>query len=88
MTQSLQYSAELDIYLLVGCRRIEVESCFGNKCTLRTPFDIPPSYAELVIVIDGEERRRPVFLKKGISQELVEVELSHPDSLETHPLEG
>jgi len=74
--RSLPHSADLDIYLMVDCQRMEVESCFGNKCRLRSPVNIPPSHAELVIVIDGEERRRQVFLKDGISKNFPEVELS------------
>lgn len=80
MTQSLQYSANLDIYLLIGQTRVEVESCFGNKCTLRSNISAPPSPAELVIVIDGEERRRPVFLRNGVSPNLTEVILSEPET--------
>ena len=81
MVHTLQYSATLDIYLVVGDRRIEVESCYGNRCTLRSQLDIPPSMGELVIVIDGEERRRSVFLKGGVSQGTQEIELDCPGSI-------
>ena len=75
MDQNLQHSARVDIYLLVNGRRLDVASCLGNKCTLRNPDEAAPDHAELVITVDGEERRRRVYLPQGISLESNDVEL-------------
>jgi len=74
MDPNIQYSAEVGIYLLANGQRIEVASCLDNRCRLFHPRHIPPCSAELVIVIDGHERRRPIYLENGIYLDSNEVE--------------
>ena len=62
------------MYLLVDGQRIEVAACLENKCTLRNPRLLSPCHAELVIVVDGVERRKSVYLTSGISPDSDEIE--------------
>lgn len=55
------------MYLVANGSRIEVAGCLDNTCTLRQPQALPPCEAELVVVIDGVERRRRVSLPEGIT---------------------
>ena len=61
------YSAEVQIRLIVGAHSLEVASCHANGCLLRETIDAPPGEAELVIAIDGHERRKHVHLAHGLS---------------------
>lgn len=61
------YSAEVQIRLVVGPRTLEVASCHSDGCLLRETIDAPPGEAELVIAIDGHERREHVYLAHGLS---------------------
>lgn len=74
METSLAYSSDVDIYLIVDGKRIEVAGCLGQKCTLREVREVPPCHADLVIIIDGQERRKRVYLPNGISKDSDEVE--------------
>jgi hypothetical protein len=68
------YSAEVEIYLLIAGRRIEVAQIMGDTLILREQHPIPPeTFAELVIKVDGNEEREQIFLRAGAesSQELV-----------------
>ena len=85
MSQSIRHSADVDIYLIAEGRRIDVAACLGNKCRLAGRSSLPPCYAELVIVIDGQERRRPVFLSSGISEDKEQVEFEYQSD---SPAEG
>jgi len=77
MSQILHHSAEIDIYLLIAGERFEVASCLGTCCSVRTPRNIAPCYAELVISIDGQEQRKLVHLRYGISQDRRDVEFDN-----------
>jgi len=67
------HSADVCIYLVANGSRIEVAGCLDNTCTLRQPQALPPCEAELVVIIDGVERRRIVRLEQGISEDSREV---------------
>jgi hypothetical protein len=61
------YSAEVQMSLLVGGHTLDVAQCLGNTCCLRQSIDSPPCEADLIIVVDGRERRKQVFLTEGLS---------------------
>ena len=73
MTET-QYSADIDIYLEVDGMRIDVAGCQDNICILRNAAELPPTQAVLVIIVDGKERRKPVFLELGMSLDSTTVE--------------
>ncbi len=57
-------------------RKIELAGCLNNRCILRNPVDLPPCLAELVVIIDGDEISKRVYLGKGISTQSLEAELT------------
>ncbi len=60
------YSAEVEIYLLIGGKRREVAQVAGDTLVLRDEHPIPPgTAATLVIKIDGQEEREEIFLREG-----------------------
>ncbi len=61
------YSAEVRMSLLVGGHTLDVAQCLGNTCCLRQSIDSPPCEADLIIVVDGHELRKQVFLTEGLS---------------------
>ena len=68
------YSAEVEIYLLIDGRRLDVAQIAGDTLVLRDQQVIPPeTSATLVIKIDGHEEREQIFLQAGAesSEELV-----------------
>ena len=78
MLKSELFSAEVVIYLEIDGSRFEVAGCTGNICTLRKPVDHPPTHAQLVIIIDGNARRKEVYLDQGMSHESADVAYSAP----------
>ena len=66
MSETLQYSAEVDIYLDLGTEKLIIDSFLDNKILLRTPRELPPFSADLVIVVDGKEWRRKVSFPFGL----------------------
>ncbi len=63
------YSAEVRITLRVGDRLFNVAQVHNTACYLRDPADVPPGPAELMISIDGREKRESVMLRDGIRAE-------------------
>lgn len=61
------YSTHVELYLVVNGRRLELGQVGSEHCTLRHPEDIPPSRAEIVTIVDGEETKTSVFLPDGAS---------------------
>jgi hypothetical protein len=59
------YSADVKLHLVVGDRTLELAQIGPNDVVLRTPTDLPPSDAEVVMKIDGQERRWSVRLPEG-----------------------
>jgi hypothetical protein len=73
------HSADVRMYLVANGSRIEVAGCLDNTCTLRQPQAIPPCGAELVVIIDGVERRRRILLPEGITSKSSTVQFSAID---------
>ena len=62
---SAGYSAHVEIHLILNGERLDVGQLGPEYCMLREPREFPPSPAEIVLVVDDEETRLPVFLKNG-----------------------
>ncbi len=75
MNESLQYSAEVDIYLECNGERLSVASCLGDKITLKYPIEIAPCSGVLVITVDDVEKRKNVYLPYGAKKDRRQVEL-------------
>ena len=56
------------MFLLLKDKQFEVAGCLENKVTLRTPQLLEPAQGELVIIIDGKEKRKRIFLKAQLNQ--------------------
>jgi len=68
------YSAQVEIYLLVGEDKLPVAQVGPGWFILQEPCAIvPETEAELVIVVDGEETHRHVFIHEGSIVENKEV---------------
>ena len=68
------YSADVEIYLLVGDSRIEVAQVMGDSLVLRRHQTLPSeTIATLVIVVDGQEDREQILLRtsQGSDSDLV-----------------
>jgi hypothetical protein len=76
MTQNIHHSAEVDMYLLIGTERLEVDSCLENQLLLRSPRNLSACDAEFIIVVDNREYRKKVRFPFGLSKdkEMVEFE--------------
>ena len=61
------YSTTVEAFLVIGQRRFSVANVDSNRCIVRSPESVPPTAAELVLRIDGDEQRWSVFLVDGIS---------------------
>ena len=63
------YSADVRGYLAVGSQRLELAKVGPQRCFVQSPLDLPPGAAELVLSINGDERRWQVFLPGGVSRD-------------------
>lgn len=61
------YSTHVELYLVFNDRRLELGQVGSEHFTLRHPENLPPSRAEIVTIVDGEETRTSVFLPAGAS---------------------
>jgi hypothetical protein len=59
------FSAEVESYLAVDGRKLRLAKIGSDRIMLRNPVELDPCRAEIVITIDGRERRRQVFLPNG-----------------------
>jgi len=65
----LGYSADVRMQLNVNGFVLPIGQLGPDFIILRNPTDHPPTEAEIVMSIDGEERRWHVHLPEGISPE-------------------
>ena len=54
------------MYLLAGSRRLGVAQLGPDFIILDEPTEVPPGPGELVVLVDGNEKRRAVTLPAGI----------------------
>jgi hypothetical protein len=69
------YSSQVEIYLLIGGKKIRVAQAGPSRLVLRDLEAIPKeSEGELVITVDGREYKRHAFFHEGVAagEELVE----------------
>jgi hypothetical protein len=64
---SSSYSTHVELYLVLNDRQLELGQVGSEHFTLRHPKNFPPSRAEIVTIVDGEETRTPVLLPTGAS---------------------
>ena len=64
---SSSYSSHVELYLVLNDRQLELGQVGSEHFTLRHPENFPPSRAEIVIIVDGDETRIPVLLPTGAS---------------------
>jgi hypothetical protein len=62
------YSATVKAHLIVGGQRLAIAKVGPSRCILRDMIDIPPTDAEIILSIDGDEQTWPVFLTNGVSR--------------------
>ena len=67
MPEESGYSSTIRGWLLVNGRRLALAQVGPEHCVVRRSVAISPIEAELVIEIDGDERRSRVFLHDGMS---------------------
>jgi hypothetical protein len=67
MNDSNGYSSTIRGWLEANGHRLPLAQVGPDYCVVHHSVPIPPTDAELVIEIDGEERRKRVFLQAGIS---------------------
>jgi hypothetical protein len=68
------YSAQVEIYLVVGDQKLDVAQVGPGWFILQEPNALPPeTEAELVITVDGRETRRHVFIHDGALVDAKEV---------------
>ena len=64
---SAAYSAQVDMYLILNGRQFDLGQMGPQHCIVRDPAKTPPSSGVIVLTVDGNETRLPVFLPNGIS---------------------
>jgi len=67
------HSSDVDLQLIIGGQSLELARVSPNSCSLRHSAEFPAGEAELLIIIDGHERRQQVYLPEGISSASREV---------------
>lgn len=65
--------SDVAIWLQVGDERIAVDGMTCDKCTIREPTQRDPCSAHIVVVINGGERRKRVYLPNGIASDSLDV---------------
>lgn len=68
------YSSTVEIYLEVANTRLEVASYLGNSCVLKRPASLKSGMAEIILIVDKKEERRPIFIttEQAIASKTVE----------------
>ena len=70
MTRSpIGHSADVRMQLNVGGRSLKLAQLGPGFAILALPADVPPGDAEIVLSIDGNERRWNVILPNGLSRD-------------------
>lgn len=59
------HSAEVELLLLVGDRLLSLSEIGPSHVTLREPIELPPTRGEIIMRVDGRERRWQVQLPDG-----------------------
>jgi len=68
MLESNGYSSTIRGWLLAGGHRLALAQVGSDHCVVRRSVATPPIEAELIIEVDGDQRRSQVYLQDGISE--------------------
>ncbi len=63
------YSAEVELHLDVDGRIVDLAQIGPDDVIANDPIDLPPGPAEVVMHVDGQERRWRVTLVEGMSKD-------------------
>lgn len=72
------HSADVRIALLLDGAMLPASHLGPDFIVLKNPADHPPSRAEILVAIDGEEQRWSVQLVDGVSREQLKIRISAP----------
>lgn len=78
MSDSNGYSSTICGWLVANGHRLALAQVGPDYCIVRDSVATPPTEAELIINIDGNERRKRVFLSAGISEGSTLVNFADP----------
>lgn len=67
---SAGYSAQVEMYLIVHGRKLEIGQLGPAHCIVRKPVPVLPGVGEIVVIVDGSESRTPVDLPDGIAADV------------------
>jgi len=80
MNENNGYSSTIRGWLETNGHRLPLAQIGPDYCVVRHSVATPPADAELIIEIDGDERRKKVFLQTGISNSSTVVEFAERKS--------
>lgn len=66
ISRSVAHSAVVRMYLVISSQRIGVAQVGPDFMILDEPMELPAGRGELVVEVDGNERRRVVNLPDGL----------------------
>jgi hypothetical protein len=64
---SSSHSADVQLQLVVDGQNLDLAQIGPDDVIVNQPVDLPPGPAEVVMFVDGRERRWPVLLVEGMS---------------------
>lgn len=65
-SQSVGYSADVKLTLIVDDHRIEIAAAGPRQFTARNPINLPPCSAQLEMLVDDQIEFLPVILPSGM----------------------
>lgn len=64
-SRPIRYSANVTLILRVGDQTFNLAKIGPDCLVLRTPMELPPCCGEIIMTVDGHERRWPIRLHNG-----------------------
>jgi hypothetical protein len=74
------HSADVRMHLQVNGHTLPVRELGGDFLVLAESIDHPPTEAELFLSIDGDERRRTLWLARGLKNGECEIDISRENN--------
>jgi hypothetical protein len=68
MSQLFSHSAEVDAWLECEHGRLPLRRITAKSVVVKEAREIPACYADLVVSIDGQIQRMPVWLRSGFTR--------------------
>ena len=66
---SAGYSANVEMYLVLADRQLELAQLGPEHCILRNSESFPSTSGEIVLIVDGHETRVPAYFSEGATSE-------------------